>query len=424
MNSKHSETGEQDVKSKSTTAQSTSPTNIFNQPWATTWRKAVVSLPRAVPDAVLRFTSPEGPHPIVIKMPSRKKTHELPLYVFIPPSVSTESTTKADPRTSVQPQKFPVLLDFHGGGFILGSCQEQAPFCAKMSRDLNCIVITVDYRLGPAAQFPAAVHDAEDVLSAIIHPLSNGYYVLRNSINTTQSKSNKPRIEIDTSKIALSGFSSGGSLAYNLVLSVDADTTQLELSKDWPSPFNSSHQTPIPTLLFYPALDTRLLPNERPLPPGMSAAPPSFWTSLNLEGELMPTYLPKELTTHPRASPGLVHTSASTSTSTSLPKSTAPNTNTEEPQAMIIGKGTLHPSAKFLAILPALDTLSASNEAWITSMHDHHHNANEILTVERVLGVLHGWTQFPDGFLDEDAKVKKKEVFELAVRFVKELWNQ
>ncbi|KAK5278317.1 hypothetical protein LTR40_009310, partial [Exophiala xenobiotica] len=126
-----------------------------------TWRKALVSLPRLVPDFVLHFTSPEGPHPIIFDIPSRD-SHTIPVYVFIPPHRNPHHHKPASQGTHLkealhlrpdpddEETKLPVLIDFHGGGFVLGSCQEQTPFCAKMSRELNAVVISVDYRLGPA----------------------------------------------------------------------------------------------------------------------------------------------------------------------------------------------------------------------------------------------------------------------------------
>ena len=136
---------------------------LFTQPFGVTWRKALLSAPRLVPDAVLHFTSPEGPHPVIINIPSRG-SYLIPLYVFIPLSQKNASSPK-----------LPVLVDFHGGGFIFGSCQEQAPFCPKMSRELNAVSISVDYRMGPASKFPAAIEDAEDVVNAVLDPSKPGY---------------------------------------------------------------------------------------------------------------------------------------------------------------------------------------------------------------------------------------------------------
>jgi alpha/beta hydrolase fold len=107
-------------------------------------------------------------------------------------------------------------------------------------------------------------------------------------------------VKLDTSKIALSGFSSGGNLALEPALNVGANPPLVPTV--WPSPFSLTHIHPIPLLLFYPSLDGRLLPSERTRPPGLPATK-GFWTELS--DTLAPTYLSREEAPHPRASPGL-----------------------------------------------------------------------------------------------------------------------
>ena len=293
-----------------------------------------------MPDLVLRFTSAEGPHPIVIHLSSRGK-YRIPLYVFIPSTCGNLSS-------------LPVLLDFHGGGFVFGSCQEQASFCAKMSRELNAISISVDYRLAPAAKFPAAIEDAEDVLNAILNPLKPGYDELRGGINQFLQQSSRSEVELDLSRIAVSGFSSGGNLALNLGLSIK---TLQEIDRDWPSLFPSNFARDIPILLFYPSLDCRQLPNERPPPPGM-VEKKGFADSFRLEADLMTTYLPRHHAGHPRASPGLA----------------------------TLLDGGLHQKAKILLVLPEFDTLAAQSDVWIGKVEKEDRIGD--LTIERVKGVF------------------------------------
>lgn len=357
--------------------------NIFNQPFGLTWRKALLSAPRMVPDAALYFTSSEGPHPIVIKVPSRG-TYLIPIYVFVPlpPKYDDSTPPKEIP-------KLPVLVDFHGGGFIFGSCQEQAPFCAKMTRELNAVSISVDYRLGPAAQFPAAVEDAEDVVNAILDPVKPGYQELRYLINEHLLKTSHRRIELDASRVAISGFSSGGNLALNLGLSIKASESDKE---DWPSVFPSSFARDIPLLLFYPSLDCRQLPSERPRPPGMEQKT-TFLKSLDLESTLMPTYLPRDQAGHPKASPGLAE----------------------------IRNGGLHDKAKMLLVLPEMDTLAAQSDVWIAKVAEEGRDAD--LTVEKIKTVVHGWTQFPDSWLSDDHRKLKVEIFDKAREFIARAWK-
>ncbi len=371
-----------------------------------TWRKALVSLPRLVPDFVLRFTSPEGPHPVIFDIPSRD-SHTIPVYVFIPPHRNPHHHKPASQGTHLkealhlrfnpddEETKLPVLIDFHGGGFVLGSCQEQTPFCAKMSRELNAVVISVDYRLGPAAQYPAAHCDAEDTVHAVIDSTKPAYSVLRKEIRQALEKQKRKDIVLDEKKIAFSGFSSGGNLALNMVLSIKNDPT---INTDWLSPAPWDFPNDIPVLLFYPSLDTRLLPHERPKPRGYDA-PKTFVERWRIEAELMPTYLPAPKSGHPRASPGLADLRA-------------------KKDGEVAG---LHPKAKIMLILPQFDTLHHQSIVWVQKVHEQGRGAD--LSVVEVNGVVHGWTQFPDSWLDDDSRGSKWEIFDKAKMFLETYWN-
>lgn len=55
----------------------------------------------------------------------------------------------------------PVLVFFHGGGFVVGSIGTHASLAAELSRQLDVPVVSVEYRLAPEAKWPAAPDDAE-----------------------------------------------------------------------------------------------------------------------------------------------------------------------------------------------------------------------------------------------------------------------
>jgi acetyl esterase len=53
----------------------------------------------------------------------------------------------------------PVLVFFHGGGFVLGSLDSHDSLARMLALGADCIVVSVDYRLAPEHRFPAAVED-------------------------------------------------------------------------------------------------------------------------------------------------------------------------------------------------------------------------------------------------------------------------
>lgn len=122
------------------------------------------------------------------------------------------------------PQRFvreprPLVVDFHGGGFVLGSARQGDWSCSIVADDLDAVVVSVDYRLAPTHRFPAAVEDCQDGLAwAAEHAESLG---------------------ADPARIGLMGDSAGGNLAAVVaILARDADGPQV------------SHQA-----LIYPATD-------------------------------------------------------------------------------------------------------------------------------------------------------------------------
>jgi acetyl esterase len=55
----------------------------------------------------------------------------------------------------------PVMVFYHGGGFVIGNLQTHEPYCAEAARALDIPVIAIDYRLAPEAPWPAAPDDCE-----------------------------------------------------------------------------------------------------------------------------------------------------------------------------------------------------------------------------------------------------------------------
>jgi len=64
-----------------------------------------------------------------------------------------------DAKASREPG--PVVVFYHGGGFVIGDIDSHANFCGEMARLLDLPVISIDYRLGPECPWPAAPDDCE-----------------------------------------------------------------------------------------------------------------------------------------------------------------------------------------------------------------------------------------------------------------------
>jgi acetyl esterase len=69
--------------------------------------------------------------------------HNIPVRVFSPDLSRT----------------FPVLLFFHGGGWVTGNIDSYDKVCTDMARLTQHIVVSVDYQLAPEYKFPAAPED-------------------------------------------------------------------------------------------------------------------------------------------------------------------------------------------------------------------------------------------------------------------------
>lgn len=58
------------------------------------------------------------------------------------------------------PGPHPVVVYFHGGGWVLGSAVSDDPLCRDLCVRSGTMIISVDYRHAPEARFPAAIDDA------------------------------------------------------------------------------------------------------------------------------------------------------------------------------------------------------------------------------------------------------------------------
>lgn len=88
---------------------------------------------------------------------------------------------------------FPLMVFFHGSGFVVCSLDTHDPMCRNLCAGAGCVVVSVDYRLAPEAKFPAA---PEDCLAA-----------------TRWAAMNAAALNADPSRIVVAGDSAGGNLA-------------------------------------------------------------------------------------------------------------------------------------------------------------------------------------------------------------------
>jgi len=78
--------------------------------------------------------------------------HAVPLRVYIPENERKDS---------------PVLLFFHGGGWVLGCVDSYDSVCRRLAFFTGCIVVSVEYRLAPENPFPAGLEDCFEAAKAL-----------------------------------------------------------------------------------------------------------------------------------------------------------------------------------------------------------------------------------------------------------------
>jgi acetyl esterase/lipase len=103
----------------------------------------------------------------------------------------------------------PGLLWIHGGGYVLGSAELDAPNAKRMALVASCVVVSVDYRLAPENPFPAPVEDCY----AALHWMA----------------SHAADLGVDNSRLAVGGASAGGGLAAGLAL-LTRDRGEIDLA--------------------------------------------------------------------------------------------------------------------------------------------------------------------------------------------------
>lgn len=158
------------------------------------------------------------PVPFVRDLSIPGRGGEIPLRVYRPRPLDGRRDERAGADgTATEP--LPVLVFYHGGGWVLGTLDSAGSICRALARRADCAVVSVDYRLAPEHPFPAAVEDAYTAVSWVAD--------------------NAESVGGDPGRVAVGGTSAGGTLA--------AATARRARDADGP---DIAHQ-----LLCYPATD-------------------------------------------------------------------------------------------------------------------------------------------------------------------------
>ena len=173
--------------------------------------------------------------------PSASKSQAAPVEVQLASDVTTQEIHLPGPEGAPPvrallhapqgtDQARAAVLHIHGGGYVMGMPEMNSASCREIAGKLGAVVLSVDYRLAPATQYPGAVEDCYAAL-AWLHGQAQA-------------------LNIDRRRIIVSGESAGGGLAAALAL----------LARDRKEYTIAFQQ------LLYPMLDDRTAINPAPSP--------------------------------------------------------------------------------------------------------------------------------------------------------------
>lgn len=102
-------------------------------------------------------------------------------------------------------QAMPVIMYFHGGGWILGNFKTHERFLRELTNASNAAIVFVDYSPAPEAKYPTQIEQAYAATKWIAE--------------------NGKSLNLDTSKIAVAGDSVGGNMAAVVTLLAKENNT-------------------------------------------------------------------------------------------------------------------------------------------------------------------------------------------------------
>ncbi len=263
--------------------------------------------------------------------------------------------------------KYPIVVNFHGGGFCLGTPLDDRYWARSIIKDVPCVFVSVCYRLAPEHSFPTAVDDSVDALLYL--------------------SAHADALGLDITRITLSGFSAGANLAFTVPLRFKYHTKKIaenpSLLHDeedfarWPTTQNLLSKCNLSTLkivsicAWYPLLDwteSRSSKKRHSVKP--EKALPKFFTDL-FDHSYLPCPDIKGNHASPYASPALAH---SDMLSNGIPKDVQ-------------------------IFLCEYDMLLHEGRLFSERLEKLHKNVETRI----IPGVPHGWDKSPSPFRDQEA---------------------
>lgn len=238
--------------------------------WYLNARANVIRYAASVGFSLGNRTEPPAPAPakeiwIDSTLAEEKGPKKIKVEVWIPPSASVGAR--------------PAVINFHGGGWILGQGTDDARWAGSVMAQLNAVVFTVNYRLAPNYPFPTPLEDCVDAVCQIARRAAE--------------------FGIDPTQIILSGFSAG---ATNTLATWIAITDPKRFAYDLP--FTPPKIAGL--IVFYPVLDwTISRPEKRQTCCRPDLTLPKGLTDL-IDASYVYPAIPREKRTDPRLSPGLM----------------------------------------------------------------------------------------------------------------------
>ena len=173
--------------------------------------------------------SPEVGHTKIYDVPVSGPDGTIKVQLYVP----TEDAIAAG-GLKTSDGKLPAHVDYHGGGWVIGSLHSDDSWCRQVCQAVGCIVLNVDYRMAPEHPHPVSLMDSWAALK------------------WTFEKADE--LGIDTSRVSVGGLSAGGQIAAVLAL----------MARDEPGMPKLALQ-----MLIVPAVDMRFIPIEGSCDPGV-----------------------------------------------------------------------------------------------------------------------------------------------------------